>query len=426
MRIKVRTGLDLRLGEQPMTEVKEEKTSCRAALLGRDFAGVKFDIQVKPGTRVRAGEVVAYDRRRPDIIFSAPVGGVVSAVNQGRRRSLLSIVIDADEAGAESKTFDLPDSLGKATVRQLMLTSGLWTAVKKRPFGNIPDPDRDPRAMLITAVDSDPLAPDPVPIIQARGEQFALGLEALSAMCDAPLYLCQPPAADIGIGSASRVQRVEVAGPHPAGLPGTHIHFLCPIGLGGAEAWHIGYQDVIALGHLLDTGKLWLQRVVMLAGPAVISPRCLTVPLATATDELVEGELKAGTIRVISGSALSGHTAQGAEAFVSQRHRQITVLPEVDGGVADSSHAAYHDTGLGGAAGPLIPVAHLEQLAPPGVLPVPLLRALLVSDVDKARDLGALEWVEEDLALLTYACPSKSDYGQLLRGVLEQLYKESA
>lgn len=426
MRIKLRTGLDLRLGDSPITTVGEQKTSLGAGLLGRDFPGVKFDIRVDPGMRIRAGEAIAHDRHRRDIVFTAPMSGIITAVNQGKRRSLLSIQIDADQAAGENTKFDVPDRLHKDTVRQLMLKSGLWTAIKKRPFGHIPDPHREPRAMLVTAIETEPLAPDPAPIIAAYGDQFELGVEAICAMCDGPVYLCQAPDVDLPGSRPSRAQRVEFIGPHPAGLPGTHIHFLCPVGFNAGEVWHIGYQDVIAIGYLLANGSCWQQRVVMLAGPAVTNPRVLTVPLAAATDKLVQNELEPGAVRIISGSALSGHTAFATEAFLGQRDRQITVLPETGAERQVWRRRDTFDTGLGGDPGPLIPIADLERLSPPGVLPVPLMRALLVGDIDRARDLGALELIEEDLALITYACPSKSDYGKLLRGVLEQLCKEAA
>lgn len=425
MRIKVRTGLDLHLGERPATGVAEEKTSFRAGLLGRDFPNTKFHVTVKPGTRVRAGDTVASDRHRREIKFTAPIGGTVNSINHGRRRTLLSIVIEADQVQTECVDFDIPGRLHKDAVRQVMLDSGLWTALKKRPFGQIPAPEGAPRALLVTAIDTEPLAPDPLPIIDVYADKFALGMEAMGTLCDGPIYLCRAPGRDITLGTAERVQQIEFTGPHPAGLPGTHIYFLCPIGFDGSEVWHIGYQDVIALGHLLASGRLWLQRVVTLAGPAVAAPRALTVPLAAATDELVRDELQLGPVRVISGSALSGHTAAGLEAFLGQRHRQVTVLPEA--GAAHTGRGSDGiNTDLGGAPGPLLPIVGLEQLAPRGVLPVPLMRALLVGDVERARDLGALELVEEDLALISYACPSKNDYGRLLRGVLDQLFKEAA
>lgn len=218
---------------------------------------------------------------------------------------------------------------------------------------------------------------------------------------------------------------VEFEGPHPAGLPGTHIHQLCPIGFDGAEVWHMGYQDVIALGRLVLTGQPWLRRVISLAGPAVAVPRLVSVPVGAAIDEVVVGELNDVGARVISGSFLSGHSAIGTEAYLGRHHRQITALPEANQERLMAPRMAVFDTALGGEPGPLIPTDDFERVALPGILPVPLLRALLVADVDRARDLGALELVEEDLMLLSYVCPSKTDYGLLLRKVLEQLHEEA-
>lgn len=424
MRFNIRKGIDLRIGDKPETSGAEYKPTSSAALLGRDFAGVKFDVLVEPGTQVRAGQPLMRDRHRQGIVFAAPRGGTVAVINRGRRRSLLSIQIIAKGEEDEGVQFPVPNALEKNAVRRLMLVSGLWTSIRTRPFGYIPHPEGEPRALLVTAIDTEPLALDPVPIISAYAEQFELGMEALGVMYDGPIFLCRAPGADIPCATSDRVRTAEFAGPHPAGLPGTHIYFLCPIGIDSGEVWHLGYQDVIALGYLLQTGKLWLKRVVMLAGPAVTEPRAIVVPLGADTDEIVQEELEPGAVRIISGSALSGHMAQGAEGFLSQRHRQITVLPEADSILKDLQHGIAVDTGLGGDPGPLIPVARLDRVSPPGILAVPLLRALLVGDIDRARDLGALELVEEDLALLTYACPSKSDYGRLLRRVLEQLHKE--
>ena len=424
MHVKIKRGLDLRLGTTPEGRIAGTKSSSSAAVLGRDFPGVKFEVLVDVGARVAAGEPMLRDRHRTDIVFTAPLSGTIAAVNRGARRALLSIQVVADGGGGATAGFPIPAVLDKDAARHLMLVSGLWTTLRKRPFGHIPDPDAEPNALLITAIDTEPLAPDPALVIAAHADPFTSGLKALTAICDAPVYLCQATGAEIPMGQSNRVRVAEFSGPHPAGLPGTHIFSLCPIGFNGSEVWHIGYQDVIALGHLVITGKPWLQRVVTIAGPAVQHPRLLTVPLAAAVDELVAGELKEGPVRVISGSALSGHTARGAEAFLGQRHNQVTVLPEAASENPRRRHGAF-DTWLGGDPGPLIPIGDLERLAPPGILPVPLMRALLVGDIERARELGALELVEEDLALITYGCSSKNDYGKLLRDVLDQLHKEA-
>jgi Na+-transporting NADH:ubiquinone oxidoreductase subunit A len=309
-------------------------------------------------------------------------------------------------------------------IRELMLKTGLWTTLRTRPFGRIPDPDGKPKALLVSAIDTEPLAPDPAFIIAKYADNFALGLDAIGRITEAPLYLCQRPGRDLPVHAPERVRIAEFSGPHPAGLAGTHIHSLCAIGFEHAEAWHIGYQDVIALGYLMATGRPWFTRVVSLAGPAVHNPRLLSVPVGAGIDDLVAAELRDGPVRVISGSVLSGHIAFGADAYLGQRHRQITALPEANAAKRSWRDRSAFDTGLGGDPGPLIPTGNFEAVAPPGILPVPLLRALSVGDVGRARDLGALELVEEDLSLLTYICPSKTDYGPLLRNVLDELQRE--
>jgi Na+-transporting NADH:ubiquinone oxidoreductase subunit A len=425
MRIGIKTGLDLAIAGAPADDSVHLKAVNSVAILGRDFPGVKFELLVEQGQSVEAGEALLRDRHRPAIVFPSPISGTLGSVNRGARRALVSLTVIGDDAG-NAVAFDVPDKPTGDQIRRLMLESGLWPSLRTRPFGHIPDPAGEPKALLVTAIDSEPLAPDPAPVIAAHASQFRRGMDALSELTESPLYLCQAGNADISPGESTRVRIAEFDGPHPAGLAGTHIHQLCPIRFDGAEVWHIGYQDVIALGCLMATGRTWLQRVVSLAGPAVGDPRLIAVALGAAIDEVVAGELKDDGARVISGSALSGHFAFGSEAYLGRHHRQITALPEASQERAPAwSMAAVVDTTLGGEPGPLIPTGDFERVAPPGILPVPLLRALLVGDADRARDLGALELVEEDLMLLSFVCPSKTDYGLLLRKVLDQLHEEA-
>jgi Na+-transporting NADH:ubiquinone oxidoreductase subunit A len=52
------------------------------------------------------------------------------------------------------------------------------------------------------------------------------------------------------------------------------------------------------------------------------------------------------------------------------------------------------------------------------------LKALVTKDLERAEQLGALELDEEDLALCTFVCPSKNEYGPALREVLAAMEKE--
>jgi Na+-transporting NADH:ubiquinone oxidoreductase subunit A len=424
MRIGIKKGLDLLIAGARVDDNVHAKATASAAILGRDFPGVRFELLAEQGRPVKAGDALLRDRHRPAIVFTSPISGTLGSINRGARRALVSLTVISDDAD-DAVTFDLPDEPRKGQVRGLMLESGLWPSLRTRPFGHIPDPAGEPKALLVTAMDSEPLAPNPVQVIAAHASQFCRGLDALSQLTEAPLYLCQVGNADIPTGESKRLRIARFDGPHPAGLPGSHIHELCPIRFDGAEAWHIGYQDVIALGYLMATGRAWTKRVISLAGPAVVEPRLLSVSPGAAIDEVVAGELKDDSVRVISGSVLSGHIARGTEAYLGRHHRQVTALPEANRDRVPWWSAGFFDTSLGGQPGPLIPTDDFERVAPAGILPVPLLRALLVGDVDRARDLGALELIEEDLMLLSYVCPSKTDYGLLLRKVLEQLHEEA-
>jgi len=424
MRFGIKSGLDLSLAGAPDGDTVHGKDVVSAAILGRDFPGVRFDLLVEQGCPVRSGEALLRDRHRPDIVFTSPISGTLGSINRGARRALVSLTIVGDKADS-AVSFDVGGITTGEQIRRLMLEAGLWPAIRTRPFGHVADPTGEPKALLVTAMDSEPLAPDPALVIAAHPSAFRRGLDTLSKLTDAPLYLCRGVNSDIPSEGSEALRVAEFHGPHPAGLPGVHIHALCPIGFDGLEVWHIGYQEVIALGTLMETGRPWPQRIISLAGPAVANPRLIAVPVGAAVDEVVAGELEDDDARVISGSILSGHIAFGTEAYLGRHHRQITALPEASRRHPLARRTEVLDTTLGGEPGPLIPIGDFERVAPPGVLPVPLLRALLVGDVDRARELGALELVEEDMMLLSYVCPSKTDYGRLLRSVLDQLQKEA-
>ncbi len=407
MLVRVDHGLDLKLAAPPAQVIEGSKSSSTSTLLGSDYPGIKLRLLVEEGEVVRAGQAILCDRAQQQIVATAAVSGTLTAINRGAKRSLTSCEITVGDA-ADGIEFEIPAVLDRAAVRSLMLQSGLWTTLRRRPFGYIPDPAKDPKALLVTAIDTQPLAPDPAVVIEEYSAEFATGLKALCELVEAPLYLCQAVQQSLPIDESLPVKRVEFAGVHPAGLPGVHIHRLCPIGFDGAEAWHIDYQNVISLGCLIKTGKPWYQRVVSLAGMAVKNPRLLKLPLGASISEVTAGELHDGSKRVISGSVFSGHLATGLQASLAALHHQITGIFTDD----------YHHSST------LIALPELDTVAPPGILATPFLRALMVGDVEQLRDLGALELVEEDLALLSYVCSSGTNYGLLLRRMLDQIERE--
>lgn len=405
---RIRRGLDITISGAPRQEVRDDPRVATVALMARDYPGIRPAMKVAVGDRVAAGDVLFVDRRRPRIAYTAPAAGtVLSVIGHAPRGSEQSLEIRLEGDGA--RTFAAPGAEPAGDdARALLLESGMWPAFRARPFGHIPDPDARPDAVLVAAMETDPLAVDAAVVIADHRDDFAAGLKVLKRLTDGPVHVCQAPGPPLADGA------VTFAGPHPAGLPGTHMHLLCPVG-GGRSVWHLNYQDTIAIGRLFMRGEVWTERVVALAGPGVRAPRLCRVPLGASLADLTAGELFDADMRVISGSVMSGRKAP----YLGRYHLQVSVIAEGWDTPKPLFPPWAASTALNGRPGPLVPLASFERVMPLDIPPVPLLRSLSVGDRDTALRLGCLELVEEDLALLSYVCPGRTDYGPLLRAVLD-------
>jgi Na+-transporting NADH:ubiquinone oxidoreductase subunit A len=451
----VKRGLDLPLAGTPEQRVHAARPVSRVALLGDDYPGLKPSFLVAPGDRVRCGQPLFEDKRWPTIRHTAPAAGTVLAIHRGERRAFQSLVIavDADaDAGTESQqpfgsySAKSVAALSADDVRALLLESGLWTALRARPFSQVPAPDSTPRALFITAMDTRPHSPAQDVVLADRTADFEAGVLCLAKLCKGDTHVCLAPDSKIAVPRAAGVHAQVFEGPHPAGNVGTHIHLLSPVDL-ERTVWHVGYQDVAAVGRLFSTGRLDMSRVVALAGPSVLSPRLLRTRLGACIDELVTGETAPGAQRVVSGSVLDGRTAQGdGLGYLGRYHQQVSVLAEatereffgwimpgfdkfsvwgVVAGAFTGRPQALNTTTNGGARS-MVPIGSFERVMPLDLMPTFLLRALLMKQDERAEALGALELDEEDLALCTFVCPGKAEYGPLLRAALSRIQKEAA
>lgn len=448
--IRIVEGLDLPIEGEPEQTITQGPQVTSVALVGGDYLGLRSVLQVEPGDRVRLGQALFADRMRPEITYASPGSGVVTEVNRGARRAITSVVVEL--SGDDEETFaawpaDRLTGLRRDQVVDSLCASGLWVALRCRPYDKVPDPGAVPSSIFVTAIDSNPLAPDPAVVIDAQREDFANGLTIVSHLTEGPVLLCQSPRASLPTGEADKVSVAVFSGPHPSGLVGTHIHFLDPVST-RKQVWHLGYQDVIAIAKLFTSGGLWTDRIVALGGPMVERPRLIRTRLGAAIEQLTRGELRAGPCRAISGSALSGRHAQGTVSYLGRYDQQVTVLAEAQGEPRRNGLIARWGNGLSayrlplpggrrrrrrfapttalhGRPAAMVPLGAFERVMPLDVLPTQLLRALLVGDWDMAQALGCLELVEEDLALCSFVCPSKADYGPLLRECLEQIEQES-
>ena len=445
--IKITKGLNLPIAGMPSQQISSKTAVKRVALLGEEYIGMRPSMAVREGDRVQKGQLLFEDKKNPGVRFTAPASGTVSAIHRGERRVLQSVVIDVDgEESVHFPRYELAELAGltRESVQQQLLESGLWTAFRTRPFSKIPAPGSVPAAIFVTAIDTNPLAADPQPIILAQREAFDAGLTLLTRLTDGKVHVCQAGGGKLGGHPVGQVTFNQFAGPHPAGLAGTHIHFLEPVSL-KKQVWHLNYQDVIAVGTVFLEGELYNERIVALGGPQVKEPRLLKTCLGASLDELLEDELLDDENRIISGSVLSGTHACGPHAFLGRFHLQISVVKEgrekeLFGWVMPGKDkfsitrtTVGHflkrklfnfSTDTNGGERAMVPIGNYERVMPLDILPTMLLRDLLAGDTDSAQALGCLELDEEDLALCTYVCPGKYEYGPALRSVLTQIEQE--
>lgn len=469
---RLKRGLDLPISGAPSAVVDDAPAPSRVALVAADYPGMKPGMHVQVGDAVRLGQLLFEDKKDPAVRYTAPGSGTIVAIHRGAKRALHSVVVRLDSRdrgdGEDGVSFSAftgrhPSSLDRAEVRALLLESGLWTSLRGRPFGRVAASAATPRSIFVTALDTEPLAPDLHRAHDGRESDLERGLLALARLTDGPVFLCRAPGSAISAPSGAQFRVEEFAGPHPAGLAGSHIHLLDPAGR-SRLVWYVGLQDVLAIGKLFGTGKLDVRRLVSLAGPSVKNPRHLRTRIGAAVDDLVAAELRSGPSgdgaqvvsphggaklpahRVISGSVLSGRAAHGdATGYLGRYHQQISALPEdverrflgwLAPGASEFSVTNLFvskltprkrfalTTSTHGSPRAIVPIGLYEKVVPLDLQPTFLLKALAVGDVERAEELGCLELDEEDLALCTFVCPGKIDHGSHLRSVLTTIEKE--
>lgn len=445
--IRIKKGLDLPIAGQPQQTIHAGAPVREVALLGEEYIGMRPSMKVQEGDKVKKGQVLFEDKKNPGVLFTAPAAGIVSAIHRGEKRVLQAVVITLEGEEAVSfehyPTSDLPN-LSTEAIRRNLVASGLWTAFRTRPFSKVPAVDTEPAAIFVNVMDTNPLAADPQVVVTDRSDDFVNGLQVLSRLTDKQIHVCKAAGAQIPVVNVANISVHEFGGPHPAGLSGTHIHFIEPAGP-QKVVWSINYQDLIAIGHLFTHGELDNSRVVAVAGPQVKEPQLVRTLLGAKISDLVAGKLKQGENRVISGSVLNGAIAQGPHDYLGRYHLQVSVIEEgrakeLFGWVIPSadkytitrttlghflkSKLFNFTSAVNGGERAMVPIGSYERVMPLDILPTLLLRDLIVGDSDSAQALGCLELDEEDLALCSFVCPGKYEYGSLLRNVLDKIEKE--
>lgn len=439
--ISIKKGLDVQIAGKAAPEIEKVSTDL-CAVKPTDFHGLVPKMTVKVGDTVKAGSTLFYDKYNESVCYSSPISGEVVAINRGERRRILNVVIKSDNQNQFEK-FEVSD-LSSTSVKETLLKSGLWPAIKMRPYGIVARPEDSPRDIFISAFNTAPLAADLNFILKDSAELFQKGIEILSALTEGDVHLGVPSTGSV-VKEVKGAKVTKYSGPHPAGNVGIQIANLKPINKGDV-VWTVAAQDVVAMGKLFTTGEYDATRVVALAGSEVAKPKYYQTVAGAKVSSFVKGKLSSDNSRVISGDILTG-TNIGEDGFLGYYDSLVSVIPEGNyyemfgwgtpgfkkfspsrtffTWLCSKSSKKYKlDTNIHGEERAFVMSGEYERVLPMDIFPVFLLKSILVNDIDKMEQLGIYEVIEEDLALCEYVCTSKIDVQKVLRQGLETMIKE--
>ena len=445
--IKLKKGLDILLEGEAKRELTRLPLVHAYALKPEDFPGVTPKLLVRVDDEVKVGTPLFFDKYRPQILFTSPVSGKVSAIVRGEKRKILEVVI-TPEAEQVYETFDVPaiEATDREQIKSLMLKAGLWPMIIQRPFGIVANPQDTPKSIFVSGFDSAPLAPDMNFVLENEAENLETGFALLGKLTDGKVYLGLKNGTS---GVLNQVKNAEIRlfeGPHPAGNVGVQIHHIEPINKGDV-VWTVDVQHVAMIGRFFRTGRVDMSKIVALTGSETAQPRYFSVITGLPINSIVrQKELRSQTekVRIISGNVLTGRRVE-PEGYLGFYSNQVTVIPEGDtyeflgwgmprlnkfsvsrsyfSWLSPKKHYRL-DTNMNGGVRAYVVTGLYDKYLPMDIYPLYLLKAILAGDIDKMENLGIYEVIEEDFALCEFVDPSKTEMQAIIRQGIDLMIKE--
>ena len=442
MKFEIKKGLDLKLDGGAPDTMLDFQPADTFHVRPDDFRWLKPKLLVQAGDSVEIGTPLFCDKQDERIIIVAPVNGTVKEIVSGEKRVIEEITITRDPDASMGTTvgFDTPND--REAVRKLLFQNGLWACLRQRPYSTIPNPDIRPKAVFVPCFDSNPLAPDYNILMRGKEGYFSHGIQMLKRASDnAPIHLCMRENIDNQIfENAEDVQKHYFSGPHPAGNVGTHIHRIVPLDKCDV-VWFIDPQEVARIGQFFLEHTLQFSKTAALTGPVVKNTGYFNMVHGANLTNLLADNLTQENVRVISGSVLSGSMLESSPTLQFY-DTQITVIGE--GGKREfigwllpglkkwslsrtflawlTPKRTYDvDTSLHGGRRTIMMTDVYDKVFPFDLMPLQLLKACEIKDIEQMEALGIYEVDSEDFALCELVCPSKKEWQQIVEEALLEL-----
>jgi len=443
---KLKKGHDIPLQGSAERRLEKALKTTAVAVQPIDFRGLRPAMKVKAGDIVKRGTILFVDKQRPEVLFRSPAAGTVRDVVRGERRAIQRVIIDvaADTAEAfKSYTPEEVKAFSGEQAREVLLNAGLWPSIRQRPFSKIADPEVTPKAIFVSAVDTAPLQAETDMLLDGQLKEFQLGIHLLSKLTTGRIHLSVSSKTKAVFASITGVDLHEFSGPHPAGNIGVQMHHIDRI-KAGDKAWYISPRHVAKIGQFLSRGEYPSGKTYALTGSELEKPHYVAATEGALVRDLLDLKTPPAKRRIISGNVLTG-TKTTLDGYVGFYDDMLTVIPELSGrrffgwltlGLnANSFWPMYLSklspkkklaptTDMNGEERAFVSTGEYEKLVPMDVLPVHLCKAILVEDIELMEQLGIYEVAPEDLALCTYICPSKIEFGDIISKGIAIMEKE--
>ena len=444
--IRVKKGLNIRLKGEAQEKISEASRSKTYVIRPSDFHLITPKMVVKEGAKLIAGDVIFHSKDNASIKFLSPVSGTLSEIKRGERRVITALVIEADKEDTYVD-FGKVDSekMDASAIKQHLLDSGCWPFIKQRPYDVIANPDASPKAIFISGHASAPLAANYNFTLAGKEAELQAAVNALGKLTDGKVHVSVGQDAISALSNVQGITLHKVSGPHPSGNVGTLINKIDPVNK-GEVVWTITPQDLVIIGELLLTGKFNAERVVALAGSSVENPQYFSCKIGAEASSLTDqAKLNETNVRVISGNVLSG-TSIGADGHLGYYNNTITVIPEGDdyelfgwnkpvfNKVSTSRALTFSwlfpkkeyalNTNTNGEHRAFVVTGNYGEVFPLDIIPMRILKACMVQDLDEMEQLGMYEVAPEDFALTEFVCVSKQPHQDIIRKGLDLMYKE--
>ena len=424
-KITIKKGHDINISGLASREFSSSPTQNFVSISPQDFNYIKPKLLVKEGDRVTLGDALFFDKINPDVKWPSIASGTISKIVFGERRAVIDIIIEVDkDREANIEPINQVNLSSRDDVKGFIQKNNFWPFFTQRPFNKVVDPSDTPKCIVVSLADSSPLANDLSFSLAENKDDIISALSNLKKLTDGNLYVAVRGDNFSFLSDYDFINLIQVEGPHPSGNVGVILNKVNPLNQ-NEVVWTVQGSHLPILGKLFSKGILDFSVNINTVGPAV-KPSYFKSRIGARFD-LHKDSLLMENVRIVSGNVLTGKKID-IDGFLGFYHSSFSVIEEsfsrpfigwlhpggkskysVFNAYLGSNKKSYDFTTLqNGSNRAFVPVDAWEKVFPMDIYINALARSIEANDIDEMEQLGIYECDEEDVALCSFVCPSKS------------------